>query len=178
MLDEARLGEQQAVSRLGELVYDQLRVLAHSNLRGESAENTLRTTALVNEAFVRILGQPKDFESRQKFFAFAAKIMRHVLVDYARERKAQKRGGNVQHIGLDSVLDGLGKKELDLMALNEALQELESLEPRLARIVELKFFAGLTANEIAHELGVSPPTVNREWRLARAWLHRTLQGGS
>ncbi len=170
-------GDVAAGDRLVPLVYDELRRQAARQLRRERGDHTLRPTALVHEAYLRLAGQERaHWQSRAQFFAVAAQVMRRVLVDHARRQKARKRPGGGQRVTLaeDLVVDM--PRDVDVVALDQALQELHSVDPRRARLVELRFFAGLTVEEAATALAVSARTVEREWRLARAWLFRRLSG--
>ncbi|MEM1186744.1 MAG: sigma-70 family RNA polymerase sigma factor [Planctomycetota bacterium] len=177
LLSNARAGDADALARAGELILADLRSLAHRARRGQRPNHTLGTTALVNEAFVRLLGQPgPGFEGRQHFYGVAAKAMRSILVDYARARNAEKRGGGWERRVLDDVLDELGGDQLNMLALDEALRRLEATTPRHVRVVELRYFAGLSIAKTAEALGVSSGTVESDWRFARAWLQRELSG--
>jgi RNA polymerase sigma factor (TIGR02999 family) len=169
-------GDSAAATRLIPLVYDELRRQAARQLRRERPDHTLRPTALVHEAYVRMVGQEKaSWRSRTQFFAVAAQVMRRVLVDHARQHAAAKRAGGWQRVTLEEQrAAGTPPPDVDVLALDDALRELAALDPRRAKIVELRFFAGLTLDEAAETLGVSEATVSREWRLARAWLHRRL----
>lgn len=169
------LNERNAPERLLELVYDDLRHLAANYMRNERRDHTLQATALVHEAFVRLVDWKNvSWENRAHFFAVAAQVMRKVLVDHARRKRAEKRGGDGQKIALDEAVSFSNEKELDLLKLEEALQSLEAIDARQARIVELRFFGGLSIEETAHVLGVSETTVKREWTFAKAWFQREL----
>jgi RNA polymerase sigma factor (TIGR02999 family) len=171
-------GAEDALDDLLPLVYGELRRLASRALRGEGAGHTLQTTALVHEAYVRLVGADVDWEGSRHFMRIAARAMRRVLVDHARKRKSQKRGAGVAPIDLDSlegVLPGEGRPE-DVLELDEALERLIALEERKGRAVELHYFGGLSYEEIAEALDVSPATVHRDLRMARAWLYKELQG--
>lgn len=175
-------GEPQALEDLAPLVYGRLRRLAASFLRHEQRDHVLQTTALIHEAFLRLVDQNRvEFQNRQQFFATAGQMMRRILLDRARARRGQKRGGGVEPLP-EEVLGRLAapSRELHLVELDEALQELEREHAELARLVELRFFVGLTGAEIAAVTGWGTATVHRRWRLARAWLyHRLLgEGGS
>jgi len=164
------------------LVYDELRRLAARYLRGQRAGHTLQPTALVHEAYLRLAkGGALPVDDRTHFFALAARAMRQVLVDHARRRAAAKRGGDPERVTLDDTLElGRGGEEgrrLDLLALDEALERLERVSPRQCRVVELRYFAGLTIAEAAASLGVGTRTVEDDWALARAWLQRRLRRG-
>jgi RNA polymerase sigma factor (TIGR02999 family) len=176
-------GDAGALDRLTPLVYDQLRRLASNHMRKERPGHLLQTTALVNEAYVRLLKiGVLELRDRAHFFAVTARILRRVLVDAARKQRSMKRGGNVQHVAhaTDIDFDQLPAPDTDkpaeLCALDVALTSLAQLDPRRAQVVEMRFFGGLTVEETAEALGVSPPTVMRDWRLARAWLTRALGG--
>jgi RNA polymerase sigma factor (TIGR02999 family) len=168
-------GNPQAADKLMPLVYDELRELAARQLRGERRDHTLRPTALVHEAFLRLVGQRVEVQSRVHFFALAAQVMRRVLVDHARARGAGKRGGGRERVTLEEDAAVEGPREIDLIALDGALRELNVIDPAKVRLVELRFFGGLSVDESAGILGVSPSTAAREWRLARAWLYRHLR---
>jgi RNA polymerase sigma-70 factor (ECF subfamily) len=164
-------GEPGALDRLIPLVYAELRGLAHARLRGERACRTLQTTALVHEAFLRLVDvREVRARSRTQFFALCAQVMRRVLVDAARARRASKRGGDVLHVSLHEGLTVPEANGVDLVALDGALEALAALDARMAKVVELRYFAGLTLQETADTLGVSPDTVTRDWKLARMWL--------
>lgn len=160
------------------LVYGELRSMARRFLSGERVGHTLQSTALVHEAYLRLVDQsPSGIENRTQFFSIAARLMRQILVDHARERRASKRGsGNV--ITLDESAEVSPKQDLDLVALDEALNELARLDERQARIIELRFFAGLSIEETSRVLDISPATVTRNWTNARLWLQRELIRGS
>lgn len=170
-------GDRAALDRLLPIVYDELRRLAHARLRGERNDHTLSTTALVHEAYLELIDLgPVNWQNRAHFFGLAAHVMRHVLVDYAVRRNALKRGGGLQRIALDEAV-AMTEQQTDLLlALNEALRRLEQTAPRQSRVVECRFFGGLSIAETAHVLGVSPVTVTRDWTAARAWLNRELGG--
>jgi RNA polymerase sigma factor (TIGR02999 family) len=163
-------GDETARDELISLVYDTLRRIARHQLRRERAGHTLETTALINEAYLKLVDQSISWQNRAHFFGIAANIMRQLLVDHARARQRLKRGGDRQQISLTAV-DQLAQKHAgDLLALDEALESLAEVDPQRSRIVELRFFGGLTIEETAHVMGVSTPTVERGWRAARAWL--------
>jgi RNA polymerase sigma factor (TIGR02999 family) len=156
-------------------VYDELRRQARLQLRRERREHSLSPTAVVHEAYLRLLGQRRmEWESREQFFAVAARTMRRVLVDHARRREAVKRAGGAVRVSLDEEVAVELPRELDLLALDDALDELAALDERPVRVVELRFFGGLSLDETAAALAISEATVTREWRRARAWLHRRL----
>jgi RNA polymerase sigma factor (TIGR02999 family) len=175
LLARSRDGEANALDRLIPLVYDELRAIAHRQLRLERAPHTLSTTAVVNEAYLRLVDQRRvDWRDRTHFFGVAAHLMRRVLVDYARRRGAKKRDGARDAMPLDEALVAVDQQGDMLVALDEALSRLAELDPRLARVVELRFFAGLTEDETAEVLGVSPRTVRYDWVKAKGWLYREL----
>lgn len=170
-------GDQEALAALLPQVYDELRSLASSYLRRESSGHTLETGALVHEAFLRLVDQERvQWQNRAQFFGVAAQMMRRILVDHARSHLYLKRGSGARKLSLDEALTFSAERAPELVALDEALAELDKIAPQKARIVELRFFAGLTSAEIAQVLGVSVPTVSRGWRMARAWLYRYLSG--
>jgi RNA polymerase sigma factor (TIGR02999 family) len=174
LLDSWGTGSDAALDELMPLVYSELRTIAAGQLRGERADHTLQATALVNEAFLRLINQDRVlWQNRGHFFAVAAKAMRLILVDHARRRSARKRGGNDRRVPLDGV-DIAVAAEVDLLELEGSLSRLEALDPRQARIVELRFFAGCTMEEVAETLGISVSTAKRQWRLARVWLRGEL----
>ncbi len=172
ILAELGRGDPTAADRLMPLVYSELRGLAERYLQRERTDHTLQATALVHEAYLRLVDQSRvDWKSRAHFFAVAAEMIRRVLVDHARRHRAAKRGGTVRRVGLDERLGSEDHDRIDLLALDEALDELATLNDRHRRVVELRFFGGLTVEESAHVLDVSPETVRADWRMARAWLH-------
>jgi RNA polymerase sigma factor (TIGR02999 family) len=178
LLNEWSRGDQEALERLMPLVHGELRQLARSYFRHESEGHTLQPTALVNEVYMRLVEQRKvQWDNRAQFFAFAALLMRRILVDHAKARNTAKRGGDVRKLPLDEALTVGGRTlDLDLLALDAALTELADLDPRQARVVELRFFAGLTHEEVADVLAISVTTVKREWQTARLWLFRRITG--
>ncbi len=169
-------GNPEALEQLMPLVYDELHRQAARFLRRERADHTLQTTALIHEAYLKLVKQPEiNWESRTHFFAIAANIMRRILVDHARSKNAEKRGGEYLKVPLEEVGEVAGKeKGVDLMALDEALTKLEKIDPRQAQIVELRYFGDLTLEETAAALKISRTTVAGDWAMARAWLHREL----
>ena len=178
-------GDAAALDRLTPLVYERLRRMARSYMRNERPGHTLQATALVNEAFVRLVDvRDLDWTDRAHFFAVCARVMRRILVDAARSRKAVKRGGHADRaehstaINLDQLPDPASEVSAEVCALDEALQVLAQIDPRRAQVIELRFFGGLTVEETAQVLQTSPQTVMREWRLARAWLARELSSGA
>jgi len=176
VLVDASRGNDAAAERLFPVVYDQLRALAGSFFRNQQFGHTLQATALVHEAFVKLIDQTSiEFNDRVHFMATASRAMRQVLVDHARSRNAAKRGGQWHRIALDGMAaDGEHMHRLDVIALDEAICALAALDPRQARVVELRFFGGLSVDETAAALGVSPRTVELDWKMARAWLSRAL----
>lgn len=169
-------GDESALELLLPLVYDECRNIAARQLRHERPDHTLDSTALVHELYLRLVDQRRTtWENRAQFFGIAARLMRRILVDYARARQAKKRGGSRIFVSLDAVGEQIADtRAADVLAIDEALDQLATLDPDQRRIVEMRFFAGLTVEETAHVLGRSPRTVKREWRLAKAWLHREL----
>jgi RNA polymerase sigma-70 factor (ECF subfamily) len=174
LLREWRGGREAALEELMPVVYDELRRLAKGYLRGERQDHTLQGTALVNEAYMRLVDMDVSWQDRAHFFAVAARLMRRMLVDHARARGRGKRGGGESAMTLDEPLVASPERAPDLLALDDALSSLTQLDPRKSQIVELHFFGGMTYEETAEALGVSPATVHRELRLAKAWLHHEL----
>ena len=172
-------GDQEALDQLIPLVETELRRLARRFMRRERDDHTLQTSALINEAYVRLVGQQDvQWKDRAHFFAVAAQVMRHILIDHARRYQYAKRGGGAQKVALDEISDLSEQRAAELVALDDALIDLAELDPRKSQIVELRFFGGLSIEETAEVLSTSPATVMREWRAARAWLHRTIEGES
>ena len=172
-------GDQAALDELMPLVYAELRKLARHYMRGERSGHTLQTTALVNEAYLRLVDQRSvRWQNRAHFFAIAAQVMRRLLVDHARTQKRAKRGGGGLQISLDEAMLMAPGRSAELLALDEALNNLAELDPRKSRVVELRHFGGLSVEEAAEVLQVSPNTVIRDWSLARAWLRREVETGS
>ena len=175
LVQEWSEGSQQAFDRLVMLLYDDLRELAHAHLRRERTGHTLDTTALVHEAYVQLAGSTgPSWRGRPRFFAFLSRVMRHVLVDYARRRGAAKRGGNAVRVSLEDDDVAREPAAVDMLALDEALGRLAEKDPQLANVVECRFFGGLTDAETAIALGVSERTVERHWQRSRAYLYRLL----
>lgn len=176
MLLAWRSGDQDALERLIPIVYDELRRLARGYMRREREGQTLQPTALVNEAFLRLVKQSQiDWQNRSHFFAIAAQIMRRFLIDRARAKQYEKRGGGAQQVELaegDAVTPGAS---VDVLALHEAMERLAAVDPRKSRLVELRYFGGLSAEETAEVLGISVITVKREWAKAKAWLYREIR---
>lgn len=167
-------GDENALQALTPLVYDELRRLARSYMRQERVGHTLQSTALVHEAFLRLVDQHVQWNSRAHFFGIAAQMMRRILVDHAKAQFAAKRGAGAQRLELDEGLAASPQREVDLLALDEALEHLAKIDPQRSRIVEMRFFGGLSNEETALVLGVSPATVQRQWSGARAWLYHEL----
>ncbi len=164
-------GDKQALDRLMPFVYDELRRLARSYMRNQRSDHTLQTTALVNEAYLRLIDSSRvQWQNRTHFFAISAQLMRRILVDSARARAAKKRGGGDPKVTFDEALPVLMEKESDLLALDEALTELAGLNERQAQIVEMRYFGGMNEKEIGEALDISTRTVRRDWSAARAWL--------
>jgi RNA polymerase sigma factor (TIGR02999 family) len=171
-------GDRAALEKLTPLVYAELRRIARRQMREENPGHTLQATALVNEAYLRLAGdEGRDWHDRSHFYSVCAQVMRHVLIDHARARTRDKRGGGALHVSLDEAAAVAGQGAHELVALDEALRTLERLDPQKGRVVELRYFAGLSIEETAEVLGVSPSTVRREWRRAKAWLYRAVSGG-
>jgi RNA polymerase sigma factor (TIGR02999 family) len=166
-------GHGQALDELMPLVYAELKRLAGSYLRGERPDHTLQSAALVNEAYVRLIDQNQvQWQNRAHFFGIAAQMMRRILVDHARGHLADKRGAGAPVLSLDEVVVEAQNQSINLLGLDEALTKLEKLDPQQSKIVELRFFSGLSIEETATVVGISPATVKREWAAARAWLYR------
>lgn len=186
LLESASAGDQSAAAKLMSIVYDQLRSMAAAQMAREAGDHTLQPTALVNEAFMRLFpDQSVQWENRRHFFGAAANAMRRILIEHARAARGPKRASPLPLISLDpqsgtepGTIDAASGTSLDYLALDEALSALESHDPELANIVGLRFFAGLSIESVASLLGVSPRSVNRDWNVARAWLHRRMQGGA
>lgn len=170
LLQNLNEGKREAVDKLVPLVYAELRRLAASYLRNERENHTLQPTALVHEAFLKLVEQETAWQNRTHFFAMAANLMRRILVDYARQHKAEKRGGEAEKISLDDAFVFVKSRPNEMIALDEALEELAKVDARRSKVVELKFFGGLNHEEIAKVLDVHVNTVLRDWNLARAWL--------
>jgi len=169
-------GDQEALEKLMPLVYDELRRLARHYMRRERPGHILQTSALVNEAYLRLIDASQvNWQNRAHFFAISAGLMRRILVDFARTYQSQKRGAGVRPVSLDEGLD-VSEERLDLAALDDALKALATLDPRKSRVVELRFFGGLSVEEAAEVLKVSPETVKRDWKLAKVWLLREMSG--
>jgi RNA polymerase sigma factor (TIGR02999 family) len=168
-------GDREALEQLTPLVYGELRRLAGRYLRKERPDHTLQSTALVHEAYLRLIDQRSvKWQNRAHFFGVAAQMIRRILVDHARSRHAVKRGAAAPRLSLDEAIALPDRKDLDLVALDDALNSLANIDPQQARIVELRFFTGLTVEETAEVLGISPATVKRDWVTAKAWLYRDI----
>lgn len=175
LLKKAQAGDKKSLDEILLVVYNELRRVAENQLRNERDDHTLQATALVNEAYLRLLEQKDvDWKNRLHFFSIASEVMRRILVNYAVKRNAQKRGDGATKIALDEAVSFSKQKDLDLVALNDALLELTEFDEKQARIVELRFFGGLTIEETAEVLDVSESTIKREWRIAKAWLKTRL----
>jgi RNA polymerase sigma-70 factor, ECF subfamily len=178
LLDQYRDGQAEAFGKLMALVYDDLRRLAAWQLQAERPDHTLQPTALVHEAYLKLASQnPVEWNNKAHFFALAAQIMRHILVDHARTRQRDKRGGGQASVALDEAVNLSASSEPGLVELDEALSTLAEQDERKSQIVELRYFGGLSIEETAEVLGISPTTVRREWTLAKAWLRRELRQG-
>jgi RNA polymerase sigma factor (TIGR02999 family) len=172
-------GEQDALEQLIPLVYNELHRLAHRYMAGERREHTLQSTALVHEAYERLINLKNvSWQNRAHFFAVSAQLMRRILVDYARSRRYSKRGGQWRQVPLNEAVAVFRDRRTDIVALDDALRTLADIDPRKARVVEIRFFGGLSIKETAEVLNVSPETVLRDWRLAKVWLLRELSEGN
>ena len=178
ILSDIEQGRPQAADQLLPLVYADLRKLATQKLASEKPGQTLQATALVHEAYLRLVGQRSGWRNRAQFFGVASQTMRRILVDHARARRAAKRPGSGLRVDLREDAAAVAPAEVDLVLLDKALDELAALDERQGRVVELRFFGGLSHEEVAETLGVSLATVNRDWRLARAWLHQRVGEGA
>lgn len=174
LLRELRSGNKRAFDDLMPLVYDPLRKLAARCLQSERPGHTLRATALVHEAYLRLADSNSDFQDRMQFYAVAARVMRHILVDHARAHSRQKRGGGAHQITLDEAVMVGAEPSAALLELDQAMNRLAAIDPRKSQVVELLFFGGLTYDESAAALNISPATLHRDLKLAKAWLHREL----
>ena len=175
LLADWEQGDQAALDKLLPLVYNELHQMAKRYMSRQTPDHTLQTTALLNEAYLKLVGQPaKHWQNRAHFFGVAAQAMRHILVDYARSHQYAKRGGGATIIELDEALVVSQERAAELVALDDALQELAKVDPRKSQVVELRYFGGLSVEETAAVLKISPVTVMRDWSMAKAWLHREL----
>ncbi len=170
ILNRAKRGDRDAASELLPLVYRELRQIASGYLAGERGNHTLQPTALVHEAYIRLIGRNGDWKNRAHFLAASAIAMRRVLVDHARGRRAAKRGGGAARLSLNNEIAEINRQDVQVLELNELLEQLANLSGRMAKIVELRFFAGMTIPEVAEALGVSTTVVDDDWAVARAWL--------
>jgi len=171
-------GDKSAIDRLLPLVEKELHRLAHSYMRREDANHTLQTTALINETYLRLVDQRKvQWQNRAHFFGIAAQIMRRILLNHARDQNRLKRGGKAVHVSLSEALIMPGEKDREIMALDDALNRLEAFDKRKAKVVELRYFGGLTVEEVAEVLNVSKITVMRDWKFSKAWLAREIADG-
>jgi len=169
-------GKRESADVLLSLVYDELRRIARQYLRKERSDHTLQPTALVHEAYMKLIDiSDVSWQDRAHFFAVASNVMRHILVDHARARQTEKRGGDAQRIALEDAVNLSDKTDIDLLALDEAMRQLAEFDAQQSKIVELRFFGGLTIEETAHVLSISPATVKREWTMAKAWLFRRMR---
>lgn len=177
LLHDWHRGNRDALDRLTPVIYDEIRRIAHRYMDRERDDHTLQTTALINEAYLRLLGQPQvEWNNRAHFFAVVAQVMRHVLIDHARSRLFQKRGGDAQRMSIDEATLMTSERASELIALDEALTSLASLDARKARVVELRYFGGFSLEETAVILDLSVMTVRRDWQAAKAWLYRQVTG--
>ena len=175
LLLDWRNGDQSALDRLMPLVYEELRRMANHYMRNERRGHTLQSSALVNEAYLRLVDHENiEWQNRAHFFGVAAQSMRRILVDHARTRNYQKRGGGAQQVSLDEAMTLAGERAAELITLDDALRELAKMDERKSRVVELRYFGGLSVEETAEALGVSIPTVTRDWNTAKAWLMREI----
>jgi RNA polymerase sigma factor (TIGR02999 family) len=179
LLQRMQAGDQYAGEKAVGLVYGELHRIAARELKGERPGHLLQTTALIHEAYARLVGQRSlEIQSRGHFFAIASHQMRRILVDHARARNAQRRGSGAAHVELDGTQIGLPPRGIDLLLLDESLRELQRIDPRAAKVVELRFFGGHNDQEVVEALGVSLATVRRDWEFARAWLFDRMHGGN
>lgn len=174
LLAEASRGDQKAVDALFEAVYVELRLLARDYLRDERPDHTLQATALVHEAYLRLVGGQIIWQNRAQFFSIASQVMRHILVDHARKLSADKRGRRPGRVSLDEAIDLAAERNINFIALDDALKTLATLDAEQSRIVELRFFGGLTIKEISEMLQISEITVSRKWKTAKLWLHNQM----
>ena len=179
LLEQWNHGDREALDKLMPLIYEELRKMAKRYMSQQNPGHTLQTTALIHEAYLRMVKQKeKHFENRAHFFGVAAQAMRHILVDYARARHTAKRGGGARPISLEETALVTQERAAELVAFDDALKELETLSKRQSRVVELRYFGGLSVEETATVLAVSPDTVMRDWSMAKTWLHRALRPAS
>lgn len=173
LLKASGQGDREATDKLFKVIYSELRTIAKSNRRRWVGNETLNTTALINEAFVKLNGE-KEWANRTHFYATAAKAMRHILVSYAEQKNATKRGGGVADLPLENILVATDEAVEDALSLHQVLERMEQTKPRWCQIVECRFFGGMSIDDTASALKISPATVGREWRLASAWLYETM----
>ena len=179
LLEQWNNGDREALDKLMPLIYEELRKMARRYMGQQNPGHTLQTTALIHEAYLRMVKQKeKHFQNRAHFFGVAAQAMRHILVDYARTRHTAKRGGGARPISLEEAALVTPERAAELVAFDDALKELETLSKRQSRVVELRYFGGLSVEETATVLEVSPETVMRDWNMAKTWLHRALRPAS
>ena len=179
LLEQWNRGDPEALDKLMPLIYEELRKMARRHMGQQNPGHTLQTTALIHEAYLRMVKQKeKHFQNRAHFFGVAAQAMRHILVDYARARNAAKRGGAARPISLEEAALVTQERAAELVAFDDALKQLEELSKRQSRVVELRYFGGLSVQETAVVLEVSPDTVMRDWSMAKTWLHRALTSAS
>ena len=175
LLQDWSEGDESALERLMPLVYDELHRMAHQHMKREKPGHVLQTSALINEAYLRLVDRPRiHWQNRAQFFGIAARVMRRILVDEARKRKSDKRGGDAIHVTLNEATNVAHEQAANVMALDDALKSLEAIDPRQSKIVELRFFGGLSVDEAAEVLRVSSGTVMRDWVFARAWLKQEM----
>ncbi len=175
LLHNWQKGDEAAMNQLMPLVYDELRKIAAAYLHREGAAHTLQTVELVNEAYLRLIDQSRvNWQSRSHFYGIAAQMMRRILVDHAREKQAAKRGSGAAPVTLDDALNVSARRDVDILALDDALQTLAQFDPRQSRVVELRYFGGLELTEVAEVMGIAVSTVKRDWNLAKAWLYHQL----
>ena len=175
LLKAMQSGDPTATEKLLPLVYEELHRLAKSYMRRERGDHTLQPTALINETYLRLIGDTTNFQNRAHFIGFAAQVMRHVLVDHARAHNAAMRGGNLRRVELEEGVAISKERSGEILVLDEALNELEKVSPRQAKVVELRYFAGLSVEEIASMLEIGPRSVEREWASARVWLFERMR---
>jgi RNA polymerase sigma-70 factor, ECF subfamily len=177
LLNRMRTGDREASDQVAVLVYEELHRIASREMRHAREGHTLQTTALVHEAYLRLAGaESLEIQNRGHFFAVASQQMRRILVDHARSNRAQRRGGGSLRVELDKLQLGVAERNIDVLLLDESLKELERLDPRAARVVELRYFGGYTDKEVVEVLGVSLATVRRDWEFARSWLFSHMRG--
>jgi RNA polymerase sigma-70 factor (ECF subfamily) len=174
LLFACQKGDKGAIDRLVPIVYEELRRLASAYMKRERPDHTLQTSALINEAYLRLISSPVSLENRAHFFGIAARLMRQILVDHARARRSNKRGGSWRRVALSDDVQGKRDDATEIIALNDALTRLEALDPQQSRIIELRFFGGMTIEETGRTMGLSHTTVEKDWNMARAWLRKEM----